>query len=399
MLLARQLPSGLSFDSVIRHTAAPPYMKDVRIEEVSPAREARFQLPVQRVSFPRTPQVDLGALGVAIHEVLKDRVVGYTLQANVNGTVAHVGIWNWSRTPADAGSGWKTETRMHVASVSKLLTAIGMVKALTEKGLAVDTPIAPFLPAHWQQGTNIGSISFRHLLTHTAGFRGESSASDYTLMKSRVAAGVAKVGEYDYENMGFGLCRLLIPIVSGRVKRDATWVPVPAVNDQVWDAVAIHHFRGYMQDKVFTPAGVPGVGFAPGNKDALAYRQPHADRKGWNSGDLSTMAGGAGFRLSPAELLRVLDHARRRGTILAKATVASMLDDRLGIDQIKQTPAGKTYNKNGAWGPGSGESEQCVAFFMPGGVELALFVNSPVGAENFSLRNLVNDAYVNALRA
>ena len=38
-------------------------------------------------------------------------------------------------------------------------------------------------------------------------------------MKARVAAGVPGVGSYNYENMNFGLCRLLIPIVSGAIAK------------------------------------------------------------------------------------------------------------------------------------------------------------------------------------
>ena len=54
------------------------------------------------------------------------------------------------------------------------------------------------------------------------------------------------------------------------------------------------------------------------------------------------------------------------------------------------------YNKNGAWGS-NGRREQCVAYFMPDDVEVAVFVNSPIGPNSASLRGLVKDLYVNAL--
>lgn len=68
-----------------------------------------------------------------------------------------------------------------------------------------------------------------------------------------------------------------------------------------------------------------------------------------------------------------------------------------GIDQIIPTAAGKLYNKNGAWGTGDGRTEQCVAYFLPQGMELAALVDSPIGTTNFSLRGIVKDAYVNSL--
>ena len=39
-----------------------------------------------------------------------------------------------------------------------------------------------------------------------------------------------------------------------------------------------------------------------------------------------------------------------------------------------------------------------MAYFLPNGMECAVFVNSPIGAEDFSLRGLVKDCYVNALQ-
>src|SRR5262249_32302969 len=121
--------------------------------------------------------------------------------------------------------GWTSDTRMHVASVSKFLTAVGMVRTLHKKGISPDARIVDHLPAYWKKGKNIDRITFRHLLTHTSGFSTGGSASHYTFMKGKVAEGVARVGDYDYENMNFGLCRILIPIINGDVSRTARFFP------------------------------------------------------------------------------------------------------------------------------------------------------------------------------
>src|SRR5262249_39238860 len=151
----------------------------------------------------------------------------------------------------------------------------------------------------------------------------------------------------------FGLCRILLSIINGDVARGATFYPGnPTLNDQAWDLVTLHYFRHYMQSKVFTPAGVHNVGFAPAasGKNALAYQFPDGGKHGWNSGDLASVAGGAGFHVSTKELLEVMNHVRRKGTILPAAKAQKMLDSYFGIDQVINTPAGKLYNKNGAWG-------------------------------------------------
>jgi hypothetical protein len=94
-----------------------------------------------------------------------------------------------------------------------------------------------------------------------------------------------------------------------------------------------------------------------------------------------------------------MNHARRKGTIVSAQKLQYMLDNAFGIDQIIPTAAGNLYNKNGAWGTGDRRTEQCVAYFLPQGMELAVLVNSPIGPNDpaFSLRGIVKDAYVNSL--
>ena len=93
----------------------------------------------------------------------------------------------------------------------------------------------------------------------------------------------------------------------------------------------------------------------------------------------------------------MMHHVRRKNTIMTAAKAQYMLDNYFGIDQKVATVNGNLYNKNGAWGTGDGRPEQCVAYFMPQGMELAALVNSPIGTTNFSLRGIVKDAYVNSL--
>jgi len=157
-----------------------------------------------------------------------------------------------------------------------------------------------------------------------------------------------------------------------------------------------------MQAHVFNPAGVPNVQFEPiaAIPNALAYRFPHANVPGWNSGNLAAVAGGAGWRLSIKEVLNIMNHFRRKNTILPAAKAQLALDSRFGIDQVIDTPAGKLYNKNGSWGTGDKKTEQCVAYFFPNGMEVVVFVNSPISANDppFSLRGLVKDAFINNLQ-
>lgn len=418
----RNLPKGLTEANVRKHVMYPEHVRGVLIEEVDEAKEVRYKFPPITKKFEGTPKVDLGAFGLALHTILKDLVVGYMLQIRQHGNLVFLLMWNWAQTPADQGKGWNEDTRMHMASVSKFLTAVGMVKSLAVALASMPNPydakIIDYLPSYWSKGPKIGEIKFRHLLTHRSGFdtgpaptqttpNPNFQRTDYTFMKDKVAAGVSNVGfTPHYENMNFGLCRILIPIITNKINKNAVFINDPVLNDQAWDAVTLYHYKNYMQAKIFTPAGVNKATFKPitGGKNALAYPYSPGNTKGWDSGDLATVAGGAGWRLSTKELLNVLNHVRRKNTIISKQRAQYMLDNSFGIDKVLPTPGGTLYNKNGRWnktvGPPGNQTfwdEQCVIFFLPDEMELALYVNSRIGTQNFFLRKLVEDAFVNSL--
>ena len=393
----RKLPKELTVAKLKSHVINPENIQNIEIEEVNASRQVMYKFPKFNLKFKAKPKLNVNRFCDTVHTALKDNVTGYILQVRQDGNLICNLIWKRAQTTPNANIPWNEDTKMHVASVSKFLTAVGLVKLLDEKGISYDAKIIDYLPDYWSKGNKIDQITFRHLLTHTSGFTGQSSASDYVFMQTKVAQGVSGVGGYDYENMNFGLMRILMSIINGDINKNFKFTNDVNFNNIFWDGVTIGYYKEYMQDKVFAPAGVGGVGFAPNIFiGALAYPFPQANLPGWNSGDLSTVAGGAGWRLSSKQMLDVMNHVRRKNTIISTSKAQYMLDNNFGIDQIADTPAGKFYNKNGAWG-GNGKTEQSVAYFMPNGMEVVVFVNSPVGVQNYFLRGLVNDAFLNSL--
>jgi len=393
------LPAGITQQQVSAHQISPSHLRSVQsnreVEQISINYQRANNAPMPAA----TATFNSNVFAQKFHAAIKDKVTGYAMQLRLNGAPNQTLIWNWAQTPANGSLGWNLDRRMHIASVSKLITGIAMLKLLDEKGISVDAKIIDYLPDYWAKGNNIGQISFRNLLQHRSGFSTGGSASDFGTMKARVAAGVPGVGSYQYENMNFGLCRILISVINGNISKSANY---GVNNDIIWDMVTINSYRNYVQTKVFNPAGVANAGFAPAAGGALAYRFPHGNQASWDSGDLSTMSGGAGWRLSVTEVLKVMDHARRKNTILPANRTQFLLDNGLGIDQIINTPAGKLYNKNGAWRDGACENnprmEQCVAVFLPNGYEIVVFVNSRIGAGCESLRGLVTETYLDSFQ-
>jgi hypothetical protein len=97
------------------------------------------------------------------------------------------------------------------------------------------------------------------------------------------------------------------------------------------------------------------------------------------------------------DLLGIMGAFRREQSIVSPAQAQSMLDAGYGLDLIESTPLGTMYAKNGAWGT-STQTEQCVAFFLPQGIELAVFVNSPIGTANEFLMGNVAQYYLDNVK-
>jgi len=380
---------------VREHVLRPAYLDDVvssrGLEEGTPFLDLRAHIGIPH-------RLDVDDFGNALHAALKDSTEGYVMQLRQHGTAIWTLEWNWAKGPGDGSEGWTPDVRMHVASVSKLITAMAMTKLLAAHGISADTPIIGYLPVYWATGPHVGDVTFAHLMTHTSGFVTGTSSSDYPFMKAQVAAGSTGTGSYHYENMNFGLCRILLATIDGAISTGADFAHLPFLpdlNDPIWDAATTGAYRAYVETNIFAAACVIGTLTHPGD-DALAYGFPTAGT-GWNSGDLTTMAGGAGWHLSVDDLLAVMNDFRRVGNIVSSAAAQGMLDDSFGIDLVQATPAGTLYNKNGLWQNGAAQVEQSLAYFLPQDMELVVLANSAVGSPAQFFRDVVTTLYVDNL--
>ncbi|MEL6614538.1 MAG: serine hydrolase [Bacteroidota bacterium] len=348
---------------------------------------------------PQGPQLDVLSFAAGLHDALKDDANGYVMRLAENGQPIATLQWEWARRPGDGGLGWNPQRRMHVASVSKLITAIAAVNLLHDKGISVDAPIGPYLPDYWDRGANVNAITFRELLTHRSGIEVPGSATSYSTMKAEIAAGVPSfVNSGQYENTNFGLFRILIPVINGDVSTDLmsgfAMTPIfESIADNVWDIVTVNAYETYVNQHVFSPSGVAGgPSLTHRSTDAIAYANPWAS--GWDSGNLRSVSGGAGWIMSADQVLSVMAHFRHTDSIVPRSVAQQAMDDRLGLDVRTSTPAGTLYNKNGLWRDGSGRTEQSLAYFLPNGMELVVMTNSPITTDGVFFRSLVTNLYL-----
>jgi CubicO group peptidase (beta-lactamase class C family) len=331
--------------------------------------------------------LDVNGFGNALDAALQNNVSGYVICLRQHGRTICTRQWNWAKTPIDGSESWTPQISMHIASCSKLITAMALIKALDERQIKDITPIIGFLPSYWVKGPNIDQITFHNLLTHTSGFNTGQSNCDFLFMQDAVSAGVTGVGEYHYQNMNYGLCRILLATIVGDIAPPTTF-NIPVIDDSnnaVWDYLTIHSFVRYVQEHVFGPSDVSDATLDHPDTCALAYPFPLDDSNGWNSGNLTTVLGAAGWHMTVEDLLAIMGTFRRGNSVVSPTRAQSMLDLAYGTDvwASTSTPMGFVYVKSGWWqNSDDTKVEQTALCFMPQDMELVAFANSPAGSKH-----------------
>ncbi len=354
---------------------------------------------------PDPDNLNIGEFLADMHAALAPNVNGYALRIRREGETVGVLQWNWARNPnlGDLpGLGWNSNRRMHVASISKFMTAIGLAHLLEHSGgLDADDAVWPWLPAYWNRTAGANEfITFDRLMDHRSGFITGGSASDWQTMKNNVEAGVqfADIGDFDYENMNFGLVRILIATIGGYIDPDTDF-GFDFLNDIIWDLVTWAAYNDYMQTYVFNPVGANPV-IDSNAQTVLGYRYDGTG-PGWDSGNFSGSAGGVGWHMTVNEILDVT-RALTKGQLVSIGSFADIITRSWGLNSPlggEATDAGNIHYKAGRWttnvnNPAAARTEQCFVLFQPTKqIEIVVFVNSEVGASGVSLTNLVRTTF------
>jgi CubicO group peptidase (beta-lactamase class C family) len=183
---------------------------------------------------------------------------------------------------ARTGEPLSSDDRIHIGSVTKTLLAAGVLRLVSEDRLALDTPIAQFLPHlvfdnPWETSE---PIRLRHLLDHTSGLDdarlwqifslkpeadtplAEGFAGNPALLRVRSRPG----SRLSYSNMGYALLGMVIESVTGEryeryldvhllqplAMRDSSFSFVSQVGPKADGHLAMGHFENGV-----TQAAVP----------------------------------------------------------------------------------------------------------------------------------------------
>jgi hypothetical protein len=148
---------------------------------------------------------------------------------------------------------------------------------------------------------------------------------------------------------------------------------------------------------VLGPSGVSGATLDHSDTCALAYPFPLDDTNGWNSGNLTTALGAAGWRMTVEDLLTIMGTFRRSNSILSAERAQSMLDLAYGTDvwASTSTPMGFIYVKSGWWQNGDDTRvEESALCFMAQDMGLVAFANSPAGSSHEWIVPYITSAFI-----
>ncbi len=156
------------------------------------------------------------------------------------------------------------ETVSSIGSITKQFTAAAILKLEMQGKLKVSDPISKYLP---DVPADKADITIHHLLTHTAGLRGDFGGRDSDpisrddLVKLVLAAPLkSKPGErYEYSNEGFSLVGAIVERVSGQT------------------------YESFLSENFFKPAGMTSTGYVLAKWAPERLARGYVDGEEWGS--------------------------------------------------------------------------------------------------------------------
>jgi CubicO group peptidase (beta-lactamase class C family) len=309
-----------------------------------------------------------------------------------------------------------SEIRMDVLSMSKTITAAGVVRQLISMGLnPQEEKIGPHLPGFWFVHPEVFSLTFAHVLTHSGGLRkineeaptfGTGSPADYFELAAMCAKPPAgKVGTGEYRNVNYSLLRVLLAYLdAGSTLNQLSSGPGFLIS--LSSALA---YVSNIQKNILAPSGVTAASIGPESPTSL-QAEWFKDNKGdlGDQHDLPNailLCGSDFWNMNVREYGRFIAHlingqlhpdpwpmmskTRTPGTHLPPPKYPGG-DARLGVWRFEGPDgSGNYFGHNGGW-TGSAFTGW-MAF--DGGVNVAFFANSALG--KVEQEKMILDSWLN----
>jgi CubicO group peptidase (beta-lactamase class C family) len=256
------------------------------------------------IGLGKIPVFSMNQFEQNIRDALAGQTLGYAYVINQNGLLNRAGQFGFARTGADLPLILQSPSKeINIASISKTVTAVAIMRLLTARGLSVDSSIAPWLPPSWQLGSGVVNLSFRDVMTHRSGLNMNNNGPyDYDSLRNYIFFGVNGPKTFTYQNTNFALFRVMLPSLWGINPVVFQFIP-----PEVWTA-AVYIY--YVRSQVLQPMGITANCNSSDPNPTLFYRFPYDNSQGVFAGNWFSICGSGGWYMSARELAAFLAFQR-----------------------------------------------------------------------------------------
>lgn len=295
----------------------------------------RLQKAIRYSNAVSVPQPQWDAI---FRQALGTTVQGYAYYIVHNGQVVANGV-NHSRSSKDAPEkSWSIDTRINLASVSKSVAAVAVMKLLNDHNISVNSAFYPYVKSQFPTvGTNVDKITIAHLLQMKSGMVPDATlyTTNYwdflkTYLAQQNVAADAPGKVYAYSNTNFTILQAFVDILTGHAGQ------LPS------------NYPTYVNENVLKPMGINLAVFNtqpdPRNTSALYYNGAADTQHGTYFEKIDCVAAG-GWVSSARELIKFLTGVRN-STVLSVSVTYAMLEGQLGWYKYDGV-FGEYYHHNG----------------------------------------------------
>lgn len=337
----------------------------------------------------------------SLDTIFENKAAGWAYQVVKDNKVVFSRQGGYAVLPVDMQDGkgvpFTVSTVMHIASISKAITALGMAKLLGEKKLSWDEKVSKYLPSAWKLHPGFADLTIRQLMRMESGLNAPlnvvTSSVDTLKLLLEKGPDETRVGKFNYQNTSYGLLRIITAYLLGyrELSDDAS--------DSIKAVAIANLYINYVKEKIFKPAGVVNVACKMETADpAFMYAYPHNNLSGVISGvgtdkgdgDLSVYAGGFGWYISVSDLARLFQQVFGSRTILSKEELDGLLQVNYPV-RLYKNKYGEYLQGGGDWRFNkSGQEYTCGLqtsyYIFPDNIQLVVFHNSAFSARGSVMR-------------
>lgn len=329
-----------------------------------------------------------------LSSVYADSAVGWSLTIYKNGKSLYDKSGGFKITPSDrrdnTGLPFLSTTKIHVASLSKTVTAIAIAKLVDQHKLNWNDKVKSFLPSYWRLHPMFEDLTILELLSMKSGIDGPldalSSKTDSLRRIMEKGPNPEKRGSFNYSNTSYGLLRIVIGYANGYEELH------PSVDSLVVGVVCANLYKEFINKYLFEPAGVaPAACEITDKEPAMQYPFPYDNEPGeltgaskyLENGNLSDYAGGFGWYLSSMEVAKFINATFVKKKILSENVLKGLFN--IGYPfLIRKNLYGEYFGSGGDWGhPIEGKDWRGIHayyYVFPEDIVVAIFVNSGMGS-------------------